>query len=68
MDSIDSDQQNLDNITDSSNGILITPDQMKPLNDPECSHEWEIDHDEENDNFYGMKCKHCIVGHLVRKS
>lgn len=68
MDDIATDQQNVDNTTETGNGFVITPDQMKQLNDPECKHEWEVDPTDESDYWYAVKCKHCILGRLIKKS
>ena len=46
---------------------VIKREDMKALNDPNCVHEWEPDPSEDNDFVYGVKCKLCPVGKLVRR-
>lgn len=67
MDDIAPDQQNIDNYSESGNGFVITQDQMIKLNDPKCKHEWVKDPTDETDDWYAVKCKHCILGQLIKK-
>jgi hypothetical protein len=46
---------------------VIKKEDMKQLNDPNCVHEWEPDHSEDTDYVYGIKCKLCPIGKLIRK-
>lgn len=64
---IESSQQSIDNYSESGDGFVITKDQMIPLNDPECKHEFVKDDTEESPHFYAVKCKHCIIGMLIKK-
>lgn len=41
---------------------------MKPINDPNCKHEFEPDYTDETEYYIAMSCKHCIVGYLKPKN
>ena len=62
-------EQTLDNNVSywDENTVVIKAGKMKRLNDPSCRHEWEVDPTEDEEGFYGVKCKHCPVGRLIRK-
>jgi hypothetical protein len=46
---------------------VIKREDMKQLNDPNCEHQWEPDPSEDTDYVFGVRCKLCPVGKLVRK-
>lgn len=47
--------------------ILIKKEDMVQLNDPNCVHDWQPDHSEDNEHVFGIKCSKCPVGKLIRK-
>lgn len=46
---------------------IVKMDEVDPLNDPECKHEFVKDPTDENENYYAEVCKNCPVGRLIRK-
>lgn len=46
---------------------LIKKEDMVQLNDPNCVHDWQPDHSEDNEHVFGIKCSKCPVGKLIRK-
>jgi hypothetical protein len=47
--------------------LKINKEDLVPLNDPKCKHEYELDDSENEPAFYGIKCKKCILGKLIKK-
>jgi hypothetical protein len=46
---------------------VIKKEDMVQLNDPNCEHQWEPDPTEDTDFYFGIKCKLCPVGKLIKR-